>query len=91
MCTRGGCLPRFLFVVPGASAPGQYVGGCPSTSLADGSGGKHALDERLRRCGWAVCRLGEPQDGQKSVSAVRCGSLPTPEQSSPRAELFAFL
>eukprot|EP00959_Pyramimonas_sp_CCMP1952_P170883 3570836-Pyramimonas_sp.AAC.1 len=34
MCTRGGCLPRFLCMVPRASAPGQYAGNCPSTCLA---------------------------------------------------------
>ena len=53
----------------------------------DGSGGEHAKDWRLRRCGWSIVRRGA--DG--GFDSLAFGTLPTLKQSSPRAELYAFL
>eukprot|EP00959_Pyramimonas_sp_CCMP1952_P346061 7247873-Pyramimonas_sp.AAC.1 len=56
----------------------------------DGSGGKYATDKRLRRCRWSIVSLGIPDGLSLQLNAVMCGSPPTAEQSSPRAELYAF-
>eukprot|EP00959_Pyramimonas_sp_CCMP1952_P362832 7598136-Pyramimonas_sp.AAC.1 len=51
----------------------------------------YATDKRLRRCGRSIVSLGCPDGLSLQLNAVMCGSLPTAEPSSPRAELYAFL
>eukprot|EP00959_Pyramimonas_sp_CCMP1952_P300123 6277625-Pyramimonas_sp.AAC.1 len=46
--------------------------------------------KRPRRRGWAMVRLGMAEDLDLRLNTALCGTLPTREQSSPRAELYDF-
>ena len=59
----------------------------------DASGGAHTSDPRLRRVGWATCRLrfGDGFTSDHNISCAAWGALAGAYQTVPRVELFAVI